>query len=207
MNYLRHQANRSTENKQNEKQEAHQNSLNVVLDFIREVVIGQKEVVQLGTLRHLYVQELERCGFPNPDFRSDKLKTRLQRHEINECIAFTKVFRGDRGCITCNLVYNISISVAEAVTYAYRLGSRDKFEDNALHLRSAVQGKFRESTPFSLPPAADELDTRASEEYLPKDLVKFLATLLLDEADVKKSEKSRRLVFSVAQVRFINLSF
>ena len=133
VNYLRDQANRSTENKQDEKQEAHQSSLNVVVDFIREVVIGQKEVVQLGTLRHLYVQELERCGFPNPDFRSDKLKTRLQRHEINECIAFTKVFPGDRGCITYNLVYSTSISVAEAVTYAYRLGSRDKFENVVLH--------------------------------------------------------------------------
>ena len=163
--------------------------LNEVVHLIREVVIGQKEVVQLGTLRHLYVQELERCGFPNPDFRSDKLKTRLQRHEINECIAFTKVFPGDRGCITYNLVYSTSISVAEAVTYAYRLGSRDKFEDVALHLHSAVQGKFSESTPLPWPPIADEPDTRASEEYLPKDL-KFLATLLLDEADVGKSEKS-----------------
>jgi len=207
VNYLRDQANRSIENKQDEKLEAHQSSFNVVLDFIRERVIGQKEVVQLGTLRHLYVQELERCGFPNPDFRSDKLKTRLQRHEINECIAFTKVFPGDRGCITYNLVYSTSISVAEAVTYAYRLGSKDKFEDVALHLRSVVQGMFNESTPLPWPPTADELDARASEEYLPTDLVKFLSTLILGEADVEKSEKSRRLVLSVAQVSFNHLCF
>ena len=102
-------------------------------------------------------------------------------------------------------MYSTSISVAEAVTYAYRLGSRDKFEDVALTLRSATRGKFSESTALPWPPTADELDTRAG--YLPKDLVKFLLTLLLDEADVEKSEKSQLLVLSVAQVRFINLSF
>ncbi|KAG1672173.1 hypothetical protein GQR58_016074 [Nymphon striatum] len=185
--------NRSIENKQDKNLEAHQSSFNVVLDFIRERVIGQKEVVQLGTLRYLYVQELERCGFPNPDFRSDKLKTRLERHTINECIAITKVFSGDRGCIACNLVYSTSISVAEAVTCAYRVGSKDKFEDVAWHLRSVVQGMFNESTPLPWPPTADELDARASEEYLPTDLVKFLSTLILGEAEVEKSEKSQRL--------------
>ncbi|KAG1666825.1 PIN2/TERF1-interacting telomerase inhibitor 1 [Nymphon striatum] len=192
--------NRSIDNKQDKNLEAHQSSFNVVLDFIRERVIGQKEVVQLGTLRHLYVQELERCGFPNPDFRSDKLKTRLERHTINECIAITKVFSGDRGCpggcIAYNLVYSTSISVAEAVTCAYRIGSKDKFEDVALHLGSVVQGMFNESTPLPWPPIADELDARASEEYLPTDLVKFLSTLILGEAEVEKSEKSQRLVLS-----------
>ncbi|KAG1682474.1 hypothetical protein GQR58_010998 [Nymphon striatum] len=186
----------SIENKQDKNLEAHQSSFNVVLDFIRERVIGQKEVVQLGTLRHLYVQELERCGFSNPDFRSDKLKTRLERHTINECIAITKVFSGDRVCIAYNLVYSTSISVAEAVTCAYRIGSKDKFEDVALHLRSVVQGMFNESTPLPWPPTADELDARASEEYLPTDLVKFLSTLILGEAEVEKSEKSQRLVLS-----------
>ncbi|KAG1668503.1 hypothetical protein GQR58_017845 [Nymphon striatum] len=164
----------------------------------RKRVIGQKDVVQLGTLCHLYVQELERCGFPNPDFRSDKLKTRLERHEINECIVITKVFSGDRGCIAYNLVYSTIISVAEAVTCAYRIGSKDKFEDVALHLCSVVQGMFNESTPLLWPPTADELDARVSEEYLPTGLVKFLS-LIQGESDVEKSEKSQRLVLSVAQ--------
>ena len=66
---------------------------------------------------------------------------------------------------------------------------------------------FNESTPLPWPPTADELDARASEEYLPKDLVKFMSTLLLDEADVEKSEKSRRLVLSLTQVRFKLLWF
>ncbi|KAG1662733.1 hypothetical protein GQR58_020782 [Nymphon striatum] len=201
VNCLRDQANRSIENKQDKNLEAHQRSFNVVLDFIRERVIGQKDVVQLGTLCHLYVQELERCGFPNPDFRSDKLKTRLERHEINECIVITKVFSGDRGCIAYNLVYSTIISVAEAVTCAYRIGSKDKFEDVALHLCSVVQGMFNESTPLLWPPTADELDARVSEEYLPTGLVKFLS-LIQGESDVEKSEKSQRLVLSVAQVSF-----
>ncbi|KAG1678651.1 hypothetical protein GQR58_013324 [Nymphon striatum] len=95
-----------------------------------------------------------------------------------------------------DLVYSTSISVAEAVTCAYRIGSKDKFEDVALHLSSVVQGMFNESTPLPWPPTADELDARASEEYLPTDLVKFLSTLILGEAEVEKSEKSQRLVLS-----------
>ncbi|KAG1695541.1 snRNA-activating protein complex subunit 4 [Nymphon striatum] len=78
---------------------------------------------------------------------------------------------------------------------AYRtgIGSKDKFEDVALHLSSVVQGMFNESTSLPWPPTADELDARASEEYLPTDLVKFLSTLILGEAEVEKSEKSQRL--------------
>ena len=115
------------------------------------------------------------------------------------------MFPGDRECITYNLVYSTSISVAEAVTYAYRLGSRDKFEDVSLPLRSAARGKFSESTALPCSPTADKLDT--STGYLLKDLVKFLSTLLLNEADVEKSEKSQRLLLSVAQVRFILLYY
>ena len=163
--------------------------------------------MQLGTLRQQYILELERCGFPNQDYRSEKLKIRLQKHEINECIAFTKVIPGDKGCITYNLVYSTSISVAEAVTYAYGLGSKDKFKDVALYLRSVVHGMFNDSTPLPWPPTADELDARQSEEYLPTDLIKFLKTLILGESDVEKSEKNRRLVLSVAQVSFTTIVY
>ncbi|XP_068233918.1 uncharacterized protein [Palaemon carinicauda] len=58
---------------------------------------------------------------------------------------------------------------------------------------------FHESTPLPWPPTADELDARASEEYLPTELMKFLSTLLVDEVVVEKSEKCQRLVLSIAQ--------
>ncbi len=117
---------------QDRKAAAHLKAFTAVLDFIKDLELGQKEVVQLASLHLLYVQELERNGFPNPEYRSEKLKVRLDNHAIHEWIAFAKVHPCDKGCITYNLVYSASISIADAVTYAYQLGSKDKYEDVAL---------------------------------------------------------------------------
>ena len=80
--------------------------------MIRDQVIRQNEVLQLASLRVLYIQELERNGFRNPEYRSEKLKARLERHAIHELIAFAKDIPGDKGCITYTLV-------ADAVAYGY----------------------------------------------------------------------------------------
>ena len=45
----------------------------------------------------------------------------------------------DKGFITYNLVYSANISIADAVAYAYKLGSKDKYEDVNLLLRSVIQ--------------------------------------------------------------------
>lgn len=95
----------------------HRQAFTAVLDFIQESVIGQKKVVLLASLRLIYIQELERNGCPNAEYRSEKLKARIENHDIHEQIAFAKVNPGDKGCITYNLVYSASISVADAVSY------------------------------------------------------------------------------------------
>ena len=100
---------------QDQKAAAHLKAFTPMLDFIQDRVIGQNEVVQLASLCLLYIQELERNGFPNADYRSEKLKARLQKHDIHEWIAFAKVNPGDKDCIAYNLVYSASISVADAV--------------------------------------------------------------------------------------------
>lgn len=79
-----------------------------VLDYIQDCIIGQKKVVLLTSLRLLYIQELEKNGFANPEYRSEKLKARLENHDIHKLIAFAKVNPGDKGCITYNLVYSTS---------------------------------------------------------------------------------------------------
>ncbi|KAK3748756.1 hypothetical protein QZH41_020323 [Actinostola sp. cb2023] len=62
---------------------------------LEDSVIEQKEVVQLASLRILYIQELERNGFPNPEYRSEKLRARLENHDIRELIDFAKVNPAD----------------------------------------------------------------------------------------------------------------
>ena len=63
---------------------------------------------------------------------NEKLKARLENFQINQFIAFAKVNLDDKGCVTYNLVYSASISVAVAVGYIYKLGSTDMYKDVAL---------------------------------------------------------------------------
>ena len=86
VNYLRDTAQatiRAIDTKQDRKTAAHLKAFTAVLDFIQDRVIGQNEIVQLASLRHLYIQELERNGLPNPEYRSEKLKIRLENHDIH----------------------------------------------------------------------------------------------------------------------------
>ena len=80
------------------------------------------------------------------------------------------------------------------------MGSNDKLEDVALTLRAAVQKFFNESIPLSWPHMADELEAMASNEYIPPDLVNFLAILIIDDTDVEKCEKSQCVPHSIAQL-------
>lgn len=189
-----------TDTEQNLKASAHLKAFTAVIQYIQDLVIEKNEVVQLASLRLQYIQELERKGFPNPGYRSEKLKVKLEKHDIHQQIAFAKVNPGDKGCITYHLVYNSSISVADAVTYAYKLGSKDKYEYVALLLRSIIQQAFTESKSLPWPPTADDLEIKYSDEVFPLNLMKFLNLLISGDADMEKSEKTRRIVLSIGQV-------
>ena len=116
--------------------------------------------------------------FSKPDYRSEMLKDRLQNHEIHKFIAFAKVNPGNKGCISFYLVYNASVSVADAVTYAYKLGSQDKYEDVALLLSCLIQQVFCESRLLPWPPTAEDLEVHSLNDVLPTDLIKFLSAVI-----------------------------
>jgi hypothetical protein len=201
VNHLRDTArNHAIDTEQDLRSAAHLKAFTAVLDYIKDIVIEQKEVVQLASLRSLYVHELELNGFPNPDYRSERLKARLENDEIHESIAFAKVDPGDKGFISYNLVYSASISIADAVTYAYKLGSKDKYGDVALLLHSTIQRAFNESKSLPWPPTADDLEVKSSDELLPPDLMKFLNFVIAGDTDMEKCKKTRRIVLSIGQV-------
>ena len=206
-NYLRDTARTLNSDKletdQERKASVHRQAFTAVLDFIQDSVIGQKNVVLLSSLRLIYIKELERNGFPNAEYRGEKLKARIENHAIREQIAFAKVNPGDKGCITYNLVYSASISVAEAVSFAYQLGSKDKYQDVAQLLRSSIQRAFKEAKPLPWPPSADDLEVKSSDEVLPSDLLKFLNYVISGDSDVERCEKTGRIVLSIGQVLHI----
>ena len=183
---------------QDRKAAAHQNAFRVVLGFIQDRVIGHNEVVQLASLRLLYIQELKRNAFPSSDYRSEKLKAGLENHDIHELIAFAKVNPTDKGCITYNLVYSDSISVTDAVNYAYKLRTKDKCEDLALPFCGIIKRAFKESKSLPWPPTPDDLEIRSSDELLPHDLVKFLNFLICGDADGETCENTS---FSLCSLR------
>ena len=51
-------------------------------------MIGHNEVVQLTSWHILCVQESEKSGYAGPNYRSGKLKVRLENHDTNELISF-----------------------------------------------------------------------------------------------------------------------
>lgn len=147
--------------------------------FIGNVIV-HGEVVQLADLRLLYIQELERNGFPNPDYRSNSLKARIEKHEIRELINFTKT-QGDKGCIEYILEYSANIALSDAVARAYRLGSEDELKDVALLLRNLILQGYQKSTPLPWPPSAEDLVATPPNEFLPPKLVEFLSYVVSGE--------------------------
>ena len=118
----------------------------------------------------MYSKEMEEGGYSLTDFRSEKLKSHLEKHEIGGLIGFTKVNPGDKGFISYILVFNASMNVTDALKYSYKLGSQDKYEEVALSLRNIIQQVFRKDT--LLPwPTPDDLDIAPS---IPEELVKFI---------------------------------
>ena len=134
--------------KQDKLKDAHNNAFDVILDFISKHIVEQKEVVLLTSLHKMYVQELEIQGVKT-DYRSEKLKSRLENHKVGEHLAFAKVDPGTVGFIEYNLIYNSSLSVSDAIVRAFELGSKDRIMQTACVLRGLIQKAFSVAKPLA----------------------------------------------------------
>ena len=76
--------------KQDKLKDTHRKVFDVILGFIYKHIVEQKEVVLLTSLHMIYVQELEIQGVKT-DYRSEKLKSRLENHKVGQHLAFAKV--------------------------------------------------------------------------------------------------------------------
>jgi len=79
------------------------------------------------------------------------------------------------------------------------MGSTDKYDEVALLLRGTIKKKYRESNSLPWPPTADDL-VMSLDDLLPSNLMRFLTLMISGDADLEKSEKTRRLVLSISQV-------
>lgn len=103
---------------------AHENAFNSVLEHIEPHIIQQNEVLQLSSLRLVYVEQLKCNGHDNSNYRSEKLMKRLDKDPINEHINFTKVQDHKAGARSFWIVYSSHITVSDALAQAYTLGKQ-----------------------------------------------------------------------------------
>lgn len=71
-----------------------------VVNTIKERVLKDEEIILMSELRNIYIQVLEDEGYPNKNFRREKLKAKLTKHDIHSKIRFAKVSPGNKGFIS-----------------------------------------------------------------------------------------------------------
>ena len=176
---------------------AHNEAFGSALKVVQENIIQENKVLPLSSLRLIYIDKLDECGYPNDGYRSEHLMKRLKNHpDISSQIVFSKVDPGDRGCMSFYLVYNARITVADAVACAYNLASVDKMKDIAVLLRGVIRRAFGKTQAPPWPPTPDELDISSAD--LPQELVTFLTFVIAGKPEVS-SDKTQRLVLSIGQ--------
>jgi len=176
---------------------AHNEAFGSALKVVQENIIQENKVLPLSSLRLIYIDKLDECGYPNDGYRSEHLMKRLKNHpDISSQIVFSKVDPGDRGCMSFYLVYNARITVADAVACAYNLASVDKMKDIAVLLRGVIRRAFGKTQALPWPPTPDELDISSAD--LPQELVTFLTFVIAGKPEVS-SDKTQRLVLSIGQ--------
>jgi len=94
-------------------EEAHNSAFHCITNFIEEHVIAQNKVVPLSHLRLMYTKELQKTPFPNPDYRSEKLKQRLLKSpNLVSKLQFTSI--KDKN-LAFYIVYNTNIKTGDAI--------------------------------------------------------------------------------------------
>lgn len=98
---------------------SHAIAFSAICKVIDYDVLMKKNIVTLTDLRTQYVAKLEETPHPNSEYRSENLKTKLERHYDNR-IAFCSL-----GSFKSYILYRTDIDVNSVVRRAYELGSKD----------------------------------------------------------------------------------
>lgn len=178
---------------QEEKEAVHAVAFTKVCEFVSKEVLNNQTVVKLTDLVQLYVNELDSSDFPNPNYRSEKLKDKLES-KYGKLIEFCKI--ESTGRYVSLLVYNAKMKVETAVMNAFQLGSRDLLKESAAFLRETIKSAFENSKDLSWPPLADQIDD--SNDVIPSSLSYFLKYIFSGKVK-DTSIQVNRLVSSIGQ--------
>ena len=151
--------------------EGHAAAYSEIKSIIQKQIITDHKVLPLSVLREKYINELLEQNQPNNDFRSEKLKKKLEKDpNISELIAFSKIEW--KGCVSFWLIFSSKIPIVEAVAASYLLASKDNLKDTTKYLRDSILNAFRKSKEMTWPPTLEHVKKLASEP-LPEELQCF----------------------------------
>ena len=126
---------------QKDLEQAHEKAFISVCEIVDQVIINGQSIMKLNDLRSVYIGPLENSNHPNPNFRSEKLKCKLQTY--NHQLAFCKI--NEKGKFETDLVYNSLSDINVAIRLAYKLGTTDMVKEVALYLRKIIVNAFEHS--------------------------------------------------------------
>ena len=118
---------------------------------------------------------MENSKFPNDEYRSEKLKNKIEKHQLLS--NHVTIIRVNKGQINESyILFNKNTPLDDAVRAAYKLGNTNVQNDVASDLRNTIFSKFKNSPTLPWPPSADYLHD--CTDILPDDLKEFLSTLI-----------------------------
>ncbi|KAJ8278413.1 hypothetical protein GJAV_G00087350 [Gymnothorax javanicus] len=134
-------------------------------------MLHNQNVVKLTDLLNTYyITALEETQFANPEFRSRKLKGKLE-HLYRGKIALCKL--ESKGEFITQVVYNADMKLVETVQKAFLLDNKDTLTEIALYLRNVILDAFDKSDDLRWPPTVDYIPN--TDDVLPQDLRSFLS--------------------------------
>lgn len=176
-----------------EMQAAHSQAFNCVCGQVEKDILRGNKILKLSNLRSLYIKELAKTPYANDNFRSEKLKTKLQQ-KYGEMLLFCEM--NTAGTYQSQLVYSSAMDVQTAVRESFRLGAIDVIENTGTLLRQSIIDKQEESPELKWPPNPSDLCD--PNELLPESLVKLLSHIICGKS-YPNTPRMHRLVISIAQ--------
>ena len=132
--------NLSAKKEQCRKEQSHDAAFNVIYDIVESDVVKELKIVRLDSLCKIYIEELERWGEPNRDFRGSKLKDKLSR-QFGSKLCFTVIPRNS-GKFNSFLLYSEDLGVESAIQHAFNMSREDRLRKTALKTRKGILETF-----------------------------------------------------------------
>jgi len=154
-------------------EKAHRDSYEKVCQVVNNEVLIGKRVVRVSDLHLIYVSHLNETQFANPNYRGEKLKSKLER-DYHGRISFCPI--GSESRFSSYLVFNMNMDLTEAIKSSYQLRQQDQLKEVADIIRDEVIQKYQDSGEMSWPLTVTDLSHTSS--VLPQVLKKFLTHVL-----------------------------